>query len=435
MIGLFDIDRDAEPIYLAAGSGDWEAVARNLQSGADKNYCGNEDDTLLIHAACQGCLEVVNGLIDAGADINKTDDFDKTALQWAIERGHSEVAAALEEASSAQQYQKSEISAAVGTTGCAEDKANTVVLTDSKQETRCPDLSHFGFREYDEFYEPSDDTFLFLDALEKERKFLEALNPSVCMELGPGSGCISAHLATVLQEINCPSCFMCSDINRSACRATLRTARQNQVSRLDTVTGNLLSPYVSGKIDVLLFNPPYVPTPSAEVGTTDIAAAWAGGKDGREVIDKLLPVVKSMLSPKGAVFYLLLVDENRPAEIRRIMRAYGFIDSQVNQRRARNELLSVLKFELCEGSGQAANILSVSLEELRQVPPTHQPQFLGEKLHAYFAAECPDFDAGRLTGMFLSGGDHEALVSIMGNVIDFAKQVTQACEILQAENQ
>lgn len=48
-----------------------------------------------------------------------------------------------------------------------------------------PKLDHFSFKDYDRFYEPSEDTFLLLDTLQEERDFiLNHLKPLVCVELG-----------------------------------------------------------------------------------------------------------------------------------------------------------------------------------------------------------------------------------------------------------
>lgn len=40
-----------------------------------------------------------------------------------------------------------------------------------------------------------------------------------------------------------------------------------------------------------VFNPPYVPTPTEEIGRRGIAQAWAGGPQGRVIIDQFLPKV------------------------------------------------------------------------------------------------------------------------------------------------
>lgn len=47
---------------------------------------------------------------------------------------------------------------------------------------------------------------------------------------------------------------------------------------------------------VQVFNPPYVPTPQEELERTDIARAWAGGLNGRVVIDVFLPFVSHALA-------------------------------------------------------------------------------------------------------------------------------------------
>ena len=49
---------------------------------------------------------------------------------------------------------------------------------------KVPDLDHFDYDDFKRFYEPSDDTFLFLDCLVGQRSFLEALRPTLCVELG-----------------------------------------------------------------------------------------------------------------------------------------------------------------------------------------------------------------------------------------------------------
>ncbi|KAI8339545.1 S-adenosyl-L-methionine-dependent methyltransferase [Chlamydoabsidia padenii] len=204
-----------------------------------------------------------------------------------------------------------------------------------------PDLSHITSQDFDKVYEPAEDTFLLLDALEQDQKQLQSLQPSICLEIGSGSGCVTTFLAKTLGE---QAVYMTTDLNQHACQITRKTGTKNQVD-IDTVRTNLvdgLLPRLYEKVDILCFNPPYVVTPSEEVGSFGIEASWAGGLDGREVIDQLLPLVSDLLSPKG-IFYLLLIHENRPLEVMDILKQQGLSCHIASERRAGRERQYIIK--------------------------------------------------------------------------------------------
>jgi release factor glutamine methyltransferase len=127
-------------------------------------------------------------------------------------------------------------------------------------------------------YAPAEDTYLFLDALQDEIPFIRALNPSIVLELGPGSGVVGVflmkHLLSVvgsyLEPVSVPPYLIAVDINRDATISTRETARLNGVDHhMEVVCMDLLTQMrLQGQVDVLLFNPPYVPTPPEEVGST-----------------------------------------------------------------------------------------------------------------------------------------------------------------------
>lgn len=207
-----------------------------------------------------------------------------------------------------------------------------------------PDLSHLSNSDYQNVYEPAEDSFLMLDALESELEFIRSRHPSICVEIGSGSGIVLAGLAAALGT----GClYVSTDINPLATSVTRRTSQQNNV-RLEVINCDLVVPLLprfQNQVDVLVFNPPYVPTVEEELctDTSLIALSWAGGCRGRSVMDRLFPLVPQIMSPEG-IFYLLIIKENDEEDIRRVMASYGWRGTIIKERKAGREFLQVLKF-------------------------------------------------------------------------------------------
>lgn len=188
-------------------------------------------------------------------------------------------------------------------------------------------------------YEPSEDTFLLIDTLEQELTFIQSLNPRFVAEIGSGSGVNITALASVLKS----SCFcVASDINNDACIATQKTSFMNGV-QIECVNTDFLSCF-RNQFDLILFNPPYVVTESNEIMGAGIERSWAGGFNGREVMDKLFPVIPQLLTTNG-VFYLVVIKENGPANICRMFRGQNFSATIINEKKIRAEHLFVLKIQ------------------------------------------------------------------------------------------
>jgi release factor glutamine methyltransferase len=69
---------------------------------------------------------------------------------------------------------------------------------------------------YQKVYEPYEDTFLFLDALESETEsgylhdYLElgCRKPAIVFEIGCGSGCVSAFIPSLMKKKGCFICML-----------------------------------------------------------------------------------------------------------------------------------------------------------------------------------------------------------------------------------
>ncbi|CAN1828594.1 Methyltransferase N6AMT1 [Linum perenne] len=196
-----------------------------------------------------------------------------------------------------------------------------------------------------EVYEPCDDSFALVDALLGDLTNLLKLRPTLCLEVGCGSGYVITSLALMLRSFLPAAHFLATDINPHAVDVTAKTlaAHGVQAELVLSDIGSGLDSRLAGKVDLIVVNPPYVPTPEDEVGREGIAAAWAGGENGRRVIDRLLPAADKLLSKTG-LLYMVTLAANDPSQICLEMKRKGYDSRVILQRSTDEESLHIIKF-------------------------------------------------------------------------------------------
>lgn len=263
-----------------------------------------------------------------------------------------------------------------------------------------PDTSHVSFNT---IYEPAEDSYFFLDTLsstsetawltsrfsssalsspcESESQSQSSSHPPtpnpnptststtrvsgpsvpLAVEIGTGSGILVAFLAAHARTIlGSEVVALGVDANRHACIATRETVEkaismQRETATATTtagqsiytasVTGDLSGMLRYETVDILLCNPPYVPSetvPDLPTPATFLSSwsdtnpssnyssrfeqenhllrlTYDGGTDGMEVTFRLLRQLNGVLSRRG-VAYILLCARNRPEQVREWIR-------------------------------------------------------------------------------------------------------------------
>lgn len=211
-----------------------------------------------------------------------------------------------------------------------------------------------GNIDYDKVYEPSEDSFLLLDCFEQEKDFIQSTFKEyipLVTEIGTGSGIVTTFLG---KNVLPKAIFITTDINPHACKAVIETMDCNKenprdICLLDSTQMNLTSGIRPHAVDILVFNPPYVPASEIpEIPTQDEDPIWldlalVGGQDGMVVTWKVLDNLEQVLSDHG-IAYILFCARNKPDLVANVMRERGWNVKSVINRKAGWEVLSVLKF-------------------------------------------------------------------------------------------
>lgn len=134
-------------------------------------------------------------------------------------------------------------------------------------------------------YPPSEDTWLLLEAAQKE-----LCQGDRVLEVGTGSGYIAAALARDADVV-------ATDINPHAVTA----ARSEAVT---TIRADLFAG-IRGPFDLVIFNPPYLPTREEERIDDWLEYALDGGETGREVIERFTEDVHRVLAPAARILIIV----------------------------------------------------------------------------------------------------------------------------------
>jgi len=187
------------------------------------------------------------------------------------------------------------------------DWLNTFEALIGRREAREPVAYLLGTREFygrpfavtSSVLIPRPETELLVDlALE----WCRAAGARSALDVGTGSGCIAVTLA-----LESPA-LVVTGLDCSA--DALATARQNALAlggadRLVWRLSDLLTA-VTGSVDLIVSNPPYVPERdraglSRDVRDFEPGLALFGGPDGLDVIRRLIPAAAACLRPGGAL--------------------------------------------------------------------------------------------------------------------------------------
>ena len=163
----------------------------------------------------------------------------------------------------------------------------------------------------------------------------------IVLDLCTGTGAIALSLAVevpgariVAADVDPAAVALASEnLDRVRCGsagAPLAEGTSVEVVRSDLFHG--LDPALQGRLDVLVANPPYLPTTDRdglepEVADHDPSRALLGGPDGHEVVDALIGLAARWLRPGGTL--VLEIDERRGVDALSAVAVAGLSDGRL----------------------------------------------------------------------------------------------------------
>ncbi|HXJ78495.1 MAG TPA: peptide chain release factor N(5)-glutamine methyltransferase [Candidatus Methylomirabilis sp.] len=150
------------------------------------------------------------------------------------------------------------------------------------------------------------------------------LQAAMVLEIGTGSGAIACALARNMRGL----CVLATDCSLPALSIAAFNVRALGLgSQVKLVAGDLLDPFRSCGLDLVVANPPYIPSAVVaslppEVSEFEPRQALDGGPDGMAVIRRIIRGAPTVLRPGGCL--LMEIGEEQAGPLASLLAAEGF---------------------------------------------------------------------------------------------------------------
>ena len=159
--------------------------------------------------------------------------------------------------------------------------------------------------------------------VEEVMKIANKIGNTKILDLGTGSGAIAVSLAKYV-----PDCYVyAADISEEALQVAIQNSMQNDIAedKIEFIESDLFDEMENHKFDIIVSNPPYIPTEEIKLLEKEVQqepiSALDGGKDGLIFYRAIIEQASKHLYRSG--YICLEIGYNQKTEVEKLLKEDG----------------------------------------------------------------------------------------------------------------